>query len=83
LINDIPDIEILSPMDEAYSSAIITFRSQLMGYKELQQELMKHHRCRVRGIYENDLDAVRVSCAYYNTEDQIRYLADAIKEILS
>ncbi|NNF36532.1 MAG: aminotransferase class V-fold PLP-dependent enzyme [Saprospiraceae bacterium] len=83
LLIDIPEVEILSPMDEAFSSAIITFRSPIKGYKEIQQELMKQHKCRVRGIYENELNAIRVSCAYYNTEDQIRYLAAAIKEILS
>lgn len=83
LINNVLEIEILSPMDEIYSSAMVTFRSSSMGYKEIQQMLMKQYKCRVRGIYENELNAIRVSCAYYNTEDQIRYLAAAIKEILS
>ena len=82
-LRKVDGIEILSPDDGPFASAMVTFRSPIKDYKTIQRELMQKYQCRVRGIYENQLNAIRVSCAYYNTKDQIDYLAESIEKILA
>ena len=79
-LSKIKNIEIISPMNEEYASSIVSFRMKNIGYQALQLKL-KAYDIRVRGIYENNLNAIRVSCAVYNNLDEIKALISAIKQI--
>lgn len=76
-------MEILTPPEGPYSASILTFRIKNRSYQEIQKSLFRKFKIRVRGIYENELDAIRVSCACYNNEEQLTYLAASLKSICS
>ena len=44
---------------------------------------MSKYQIRIRGIYENKIKGIRVSCACYNSETQIDILVAALKEIMN
>jgi selenocysteine lyase/cysteine desulfurase len=82
-LNEIEDVEFLTPTPGPYSASILTFKIKDRSYAEVQKLLFRSYRIRVRGIYENELNAIRVSCACYNSEEQIHSLATAISTICS
>jgi len=82
-LNEVEGIEVLTPTPGPYSASIVTFKIKDRSYIEIQKLLFRNYRIRVRGIYENDLNAIRVSCACYNSEEQIDFLATAISTICS
>jgi len=74
-------VEILSPINEKYASAIVTFKIKNKKYLEVQKELQEKHNFRVRGIYENKHDAIRISCSILNNESELQTLTKVIDEI--
>ena len=79
---EIPEIEILSPMTPLYSSSIVTFRLPRLTHDQFQYHLSKASGSRIRGIHENNLNAVRISCAIYNNEDEIDELLEGVKKVV-
>lgn len=78
-LSAIKQVEILSPFKEEYRSGIITFRLKNLDYKQLQKKLGDAN-FRVRGIYEAQLNGIRVSCGIYNGEDEIdRFVSEVGK----
>lgn len=71
-------VEIISPLNEQWSSSIVSFRIKNKNYREVQQVLNKQYSQRVRAIYENDLNAIRVCITVYNNQAQ---LDDLIRDI--
>lgn len=80
-MSTIPKVEILSPENPAFRSAIFTFRIQGKDYLEIQQELNRTHRCRIRGIYEAQLNAIRVSCGIHLSVGDLRDLVEGVRTI--
>lgn len=80
---EIPEVEILSPTLPQYSSAIVTFRISGINYREAHLSLLKNHRCRLRVIFEDGLNGIRVSCAIYHTEKDMDHLLTSIKEVIA
>jgi selenocysteine lyase/cysteine desulfurase len=77
-----PHIEILSPLKIRCASSIVTFRSPKLDYNELNQKLGTDYGLRVRGIYENDLNGIRVSFAVFNSKKEVELLVSALADIL-
>lgn len=77
-----PHIKILSPLNPTYASSIVTFNSPKLDYTELNQKLRNDYGLRVRGIYENDLNGIRVSFAVFNSKKEVELLVSALAEIL-
>ena len=77
----IPNVDILTPLEPKYSAAIVTFEVKGKKYGEVQQLLQDEHKCRVRGIFEHGLNAVRVSCALYNTHEELEKLVHGVNQI--
>ncbi|UTW62764.1 aminotransferase class V-fold PLP-dependent enzyme [bacterium SCSIO 12741] len=82
-LNEIPEIEVISPMDREYASAIVTFRIKGMPFHDAYLDLMKTYRCRLRVIFENDLEAIRASCAIYNTEKDLDFLLESLRTMVA
>jgi len=82
-LKEVEGIEFLTPEPGPYSASILTFKIKDRPYVEIQKLLIRNYQIRVRGIYENDLNAIRVSLACYNSEEQIDLLATAISTICS
>ncbi len=74
-------VEILSPLNEKYSSSIVTFKVKGLQTKKLLEILEKKYKFRVREIYENNLQAIRISCAVYNLDSDIEKFISAVNEI--
>ena len=82
-LKDMPDVEIFTPNNPEFSASILTFRLKKLDYKKVQKLLMSKYQIRIRGIYENKIKGIRVSCACYNSETQIDILVAALKEIMN
>ena len=80
-LSEIDGVVILSPSQKQYSSAIVTFKITHIDYLEVQKQLGSNHHCRVRGIYENGLNAIRISCGIYLLENQLDQLINGVKKI--
>jgi selenocysteine lyase/cysteine desulfurase len=82
-LEDVADLEILTPRSEALSAAMLSFKSPRMGYSDLFGVLWNTHRMRCRPVSEQGLDAVRVSCHVFNSAAEIDALTAAVKLELS
>ncbi|MCP4725383.1 MAG: aminotransferase class V-fold PLP-dependent enzyme [bacterium] len=69
-LNDMNGIEILSPKEEKYRTAMITFRPTVKSHTEVSSHLNRN-RIRVRGVGEAGLNGIRVSFHVYNNEDEV------------
>lgn len=67
-IRDYSKIQILSPSDRKCSTGLYTIRVKNQDNIELSKTLRKNLIV-TRGIYENDLNAIRFSFAIFNTEE--------------
>uniref|UniRef100_UPI004047505C aminotransferase class V-fold PLP-dependent enzyme n=1 Tax=Polaribacter sp. TaxID=1920175 RepID=UPI004047505C len=76
-------IEILTPESEKFSASIITFRCKGKDNLKINQQLNSIYKIRLRGIYENNLNSIRVSFAVFNNFKEIDDLLIALKEINS
>ncbi|MFC1529751.1 aminotransferase class V-fold PLP-dependent enzyme [Gemmatimonadota bacterium] len=79
-LNSIPGATVLSPAEEQYRSAMITFRLENMPYREVTAALGRKG-FRVRPVGEVGLDAVRVSFHIYNNESEVEGVLDEIRTI--
>jgi selenocysteine lyase/cysteine desulfurase len=77
----IPRVDVMTPLDPDQSAAIVTFRVGDMAYGDVQRRLQKEFKCRVRGILEHGLNAVRISCAVYNSFAEMDILLDGVRKI--
>lgn len=80
-LSEIDEIEILTPETATYSASILTFRIKDKDNLKLNQQINRDYKIRLRGIYENDLNAIRVSFAVFNSFTEIDNLLNALKEI--
>ena len=82
-ISDTPEIEVLTPRDPEFSASIVTIRIRNMDNLEIAHKLFeKEERLRVRGIYECNLNGIRVSFGIYNSFKEIDYLSGALKQMI-
>jgi selenocysteine lyase/cysteine desulfurase len=74
-------IQILTPEERESRIAMISFKSELMNFKELGIELAKDG-FRIRQVPESGVNAIRVSTHIYNSKSEIDSLIKAIEKIL-
>ncbi len=76
----IPNVEVLSPEEEKFRTAMITFRMKNISYDKIVSYLMEK-RIRVRPVAEGNLMAVRVSFHVYNNEMEVAKILSEIKNL--
>lgn len=76
-LKKIPTIEMLTP--QAGMSGLISFRLGDLDVTEVVQKLHDAHNIYIRNIPSNN--SLRVSTGFYNTEEEIDTLAQALKEM--
>ncbi|MEL6537518.1 MAG: aminotransferase class V-fold PLP-dependent enzyme [Bacteroidota bacterium] len=81
-VSALPGAEILSPTHPDFTSALFTFRFANHDYQEVQQALREKHGIIVRGIYEANLNALRVSCALFNSPSEVNQLSEALQQLV-
>lgn len=80
-LSKIKKIEILSPSIKEFRSPIVSFKLIGMDFNELRNLLLKKYHHRLRAIYENDLNALRVCVAIYNDKKQLDQLVLDLQEV--
>lgn len=76
-------VEFLSPQNEEYQSGIITIRHPKLVHDEFPTHCLNKLKLKIRGIYEADLGGIRISCAVYNSKEELKRCADLILEFLN
>ncbi len=84
-LSEISKIEIVSPMKAEFSSPIVTFRVKNQPFQKIQNAIKYHPKAkaRVRGIHENNINGIRISCGVYNSRREIDDLLEGLEDIVS
>lgn len=77
-LKNIPEVEILSPLEEKYRSGMITFRFKGRDSAKEAHSLVSK-RLRVRHVAEAGLNGIRVSFHLYNNEKEVNRLLEELK----
>ena len=80
-ISNMPQIEILTPESDLYSASMITIRIKGKDNLKLNPTLNKEKNLRMRGIYENNINGIRISFAVFNSFEEVDLLVNGLKEI--
>lgn len=79
-LSEIPDANILSPVESDYRTSLITFKIEGKNYKEIGKAIGEKN-IRVRLVGEAGLDAVRVSFHIYNNLNEVNRILEVIDTI--
>ena len=82
-LQEIDEVEFLSPEDSQWSSAILTFRVRGVDFLTLQKHLDSKQALALRAIYEAKLNALRISCGVINDEQELDRLVACIQRYLA
>ena len=78
-LSSVDGVKILSPLEGAECSALTTFQVDGVDSDKATLKLWKNDKIVVRAIESQQ--GIRVSTAFFNTEDEINRLVDAIKQL--
>ncbi|MCK0108929.1 aminotransferase class V-fold PLP-dependent enzyme [Flavobacteriaceae bacterium S0825] len=81
-IANTPEIDILTPESERYSASMVTIRIKGKDNLKLNPVLNKEKRLRMRGIYENNINGIRISFAIFNSFEEVDLLVNSLKEVV-
>lgn len=81
-IENTPQIEVLTPESEAYSASMITIRIKGKDNLKLNPTFNKEKNLRMRGIYENNINGIRISFAIFNSHEEVDLLVNSLKEVV-
>jgi len=76
----IPGVEIVSPEEEAYRSAMISFRMKNIEFGKINEHLSKD-KIRVRSVTEGGVNCVRVSFHVCNHDGEVTKILDSLKKL--
>jgi len=79
-LQEIPPVEILSPLNQAERSAMITFKMKNIEYLKLQSFLAEKYKLRTRGAGEGGVNALRISWHIYNSFEEVNRVLEGVKE---
>jgi selenocysteine lyase/cysteine desulfurase len=77
-IKDIPNVEILTPLEDKSRASLVGFKLKNIEFGKLQGWLMENYKIRVRGVSESELNSLRISTHIYNDFDDINKLIEAV-----
>jgi selenocysteine lyase/cysteine desulfurase len=80
-LKEIPNVEILSPAEEAFRSCMISFRPVRNDANDICQRLQKAH-LRIRFVGENDLNCIRVSFYICNNRADVDHILEMLKTLV-
>jgi selenocysteine lyase/cysteine desulfurase len=75
----IPNVEVLSPLEEQYRSSLITFKVKNKDNQETANYLSGEKRIRVRVVPEAGVNGIRASFHVYNQDFEVDRILDEIK----
>jgi selenocysteine lyase/cysteine desulfurase len=77
---EMPNVEMLSPLNPAERSAMITLKMKNVEYLKLQSFLAEKYKLRTRGVGEAGLNALRISWHIYNSFEEVNRVLEGIGE---
>ena len=77
-IDNFKDIKVISPQNVDYCTPMISLQIVGIDSSKSTPNLYLDQKIRVRGIYENNLNAFRISFSIFNTKSEIDYLVDSL-----
>ena len=78
-LKSIPKVRLFTPHQWEFSSAMTSFALSGISCNEISKRLWESHRALVRTVGE--FDAVRISTAVFNTEEEVELLIKLIREM--
>lgn len=82
-LNQIGDVEIMTPEREDMHGSMITFRVRNQDGREIASRLNTEQNLRCRPVGELDMNAIRISWHVYHQEQDVERLLDGVRKILS
>ncbi len=79
-LQGIGGVEIVSPAEEAYRSAMISFRMAGIDFQKINEHLVKD-RIRARTVTEGGVNCIRVSFHICNHEGEVAKILDSLKKL--
>jgi selenocysteine lyase/cysteine desulfurase len=79
-LRQIPGVEIVSPEEETYRTAMISFRMKTYDYKKINEHVTKD-KIRVRSVTEGNMDCIRVSFHICNHEGEVTKILDSLSRL--
>ena len=79
-MKEIPSVEVLSPEEEAYRSAMVGFKMKTIEHAKINEHLAKD-KIRVRTVGEGGLNSIRVSFHICNHDGEVTKILDSLKKL--
>jgi len=79
-LQEISNVELLSPLNPAERGAMITFKMKNIDYLKLQSFLAEKYKLRTRGVGEAGLNGLRVSWHLYNSFEDVNRVLEGVRE---
>ena len=79
-LQEIPGVEIVSPQEEAYRSAMIAFRMKSHEFTKINEHLAKE-RIRVRTVTEGGVNCIRVSFHICNHDGEVTQILTSLRKL--
>jgi len=79
MLDDIPNVSVLSPRERQLSSGLTAFQIHGAEPDEVVAKLWSDHNIVSRQVKE--ISAIRISTHFFNTDEELSYLTDAVRKI--
>jgi len=79
-LQEIPGVEIASPQEEAYRTAMISFRMKGIDFHKINEHVTKD-KIKVRTVTEGGCNCIRVSFHICNHDGEVTQILDSLKKL--
>jgi selenocysteine lyase/cysteine desulfurase len=79
-LREIPGVEVVSPEEEAYRSAMISFRMKAADFRKINEHLIQD-RIKVRTVTEGGVNCIRVSFHICNHDGEVTKILDSLRKL--
>lgn len=80
-LQEIPEVEILSPEEDKFRTSVITFKVKGKNYKNLAS-FLSNKMIRVRVVHEANLNGIRASFHLYNDNNNVKKIIKEVKNFI-
>ena len=78
---EIPKVTLRSPVDLDFTTGIVTFSLGNIHGDQLSEEMLKRNILGRPSLRHTDISGLRISTAFFNTEDELDFVLNAVSDI--
>jgi cysteine desulfurase/selenocysteine lyase len=78
---EIPKVTLRSPVDLGFTTGIVTFSLGNIHGDQLSEEMLKRNILGRPSLRHTDISGLRISTAFFNTEDELDFVLNAVSDI--